>query len=248
MLFTISLLCEIISAQDSIPSTSFELGYSYQQVKMNRFNQYIFDPVDFKLVKHCKNPNLAFNVRINKTFELGVYGEYQFAKNITYPIQKKLNPDFTITLIEGVSTRVLRTINTGISLTFYYDHFLGLKNHENAWDRLNLGVETNGGVGFNSYYQEDQNKTTNPIGFTSRYFKGKALHLNVGAIVEYLIIKSPLFLAIGFKGGYQFYFAETMKNKVGKEWRSASYNPETSPPINLNFSGFYYGVYLKIGK
>lgn len=46
LLFILPILFNTVSAQDSYPFISFELGYNYQQTKMKAFNQNILEPLD----------------------------------------------------------------------------------------------------------------------------------------------------------------------------------------------------------
>lgn len=64
-----------------------------------------------------------------------------------------------------------------------------------------------------------------------------------GLKLGYQVLQRPLRLNIGLEGGYCFNKSSDVKrfnNSTSVNWKNSSYN--------LDFSGVYYGLYLKIGK
>jgi hypothetical protein len=61
---------------------------------------------------------------------------------------------------------------------------------------------------------------------------------------EYNISQRNLFSFIGVKAGYQYFKTDYVKTQVGEDELSLGSNVR----VMLDFSGFYYGVYLKLAR
>jgi hypothetical protein len=75
--------------------------------------------------------------------------------------------------------------------------------------------------------------------YKSTGFQGKT-ELNIG----YRFGKT-IFTDVGFNVGYQFFKTSSVKNYAGSNIYPDNDGKRT---VNLDFSGLYYGIYLKIGK
>ena len=111
------------------------------------------------------------------------------------------------------------------------------------WNRLHFGVELNAGIGFSKISSDLQPphgvaEKKEYLSYNSQDFQGK-----IGLKVEYDITKSLFFTTIGFKGGYQYFTTKAVKDRLDNEW-----NVNNKHPISLDFSGVYFGIYLKVGK
>ncbi|MEX1192951.1 MAG: hypothetical protein WEA99_13365 [Brumimicrobium sp.] len=248
------LFSNITQSQSSYPRIYFEVGYNYQQTKMQQYNNHLnlIETDVFKLDEHLESVNslsLALKYKPKSIFDLGLYLEKQSQTLDRYPMQKKLNPDLTVTYVEGYHKNQINSCNIGVSATIYVNQLLKLKYHNEFFKRLDFGLELKGGVGFSKYFSETHYATFSPIGIGSATRKANGFQGQLGFNFEYSYIKTPIISSIGIRIGYQFYNTSILENQLGYKWGDQKYEwSSAEEPINLDFSGIYYGIYLKIGK
>lgn len=252
--FTLTLI--LISyhtfSQSNYPKILLDIGYNYQMTKMEEFNNHL-DLIEtdvFKLDNHLNNVN---NLRIAMKFQpigfmaFGVYFGKQFNKLERFPIQKKLNPDLTVTNIEGYHKNEIDSKDMGIVLNLYFDYFL--TKRRDFFKKSNFSLELQFGIGYSKYYSESHYVTFEPISIGSARRQACGFQSGIGLGYEYSIIEKPFICSIGIRIGYQLYTSSTLEDDMGVKWGDPDYSwTSANKEINLDFSGFYYGIYLKIGK
>ncbi|MCS6979292.1 MAG: hypothetical protein NZM15_04225 [Flavobacteriales bacterium] len=251
IIITLSLLCGTIKAQDNQNRLSFEFGYGINSYSMGKLNEFYIDSFALKphvnvlqdYIKSGQQFRLGLNYKPIGLFDFGLYGSYQYGNSKSRPLFTETN-EFGAPIQEHRGSFELRTeaISVGINTTWYVSHLLKFQDKENSLNRFHFGIELNGGIGF-SKAVADMRYETYPIGsfyenFSSRDFQGQ-----VGLKAEYDFTKSPLFTTLGIRFGYQYFRTKTVKDRLGRDWEVLG-----QYPINLDFSGFYFGTYLKLGR
>lgn len=246
------VLSNIAISQEGYPKISLELGYNYQRTDMTKFNHHL-DLIKtdvFKLddrLDYVNNFKLAIKVKPISLFDFGVYFGNQQITVERFPIQKKLNPDLTTTDVLGYHKNKITSLDIGFASTLYLDHFF--KNDNRILEKIYFGLDIQVGIGFSKYYSETHYNTFFPTSVGSAIRKADGFQGQVGLSFEYSFFKVPFITALGVRLGYQFYNTSSLEDRFGIKWGDSNYEwTSADEEINLDFSGIYYGVYLKIGK
>lgn len=232
-------------AQVNSKRLAFELNAGLNQFAMKDFNQNYIKVINQmstdtpKEIKSGMKYQLSISYRPKGLFEFGLYGNYQFNASETVPIDYGLYSTNT-------KKRLIRAdaISFGVTSTFYVSHLMKMHEKLDSSNRFHFGVDVSGGVGFSSlftavnfYYIEQ----------TSPWYsqqKSQGFQGQIGLRFEYEFLKKPVFSSVGIKGGFQFFKTTMLKNYLGESLTVYGGSEE----IYLDFSGLYFGVYLKLGK
>lgn len=251
ILYAVFFGYSVAFSQDKQPRLSVDFGYGYQDFSMNKLNEFYIDSFASRLqfgpiMENHINSGQQFRLGLTFTpsgmYDFGVYGSYQYGFSKSDQNIEFVNDGGDV-VYSSQSTVQLNTnaLGVGASATFYISHLLQFHKKENAWNRLHFGVEGSGGVGFSqvrfSWY--DANFSSPPDIRSSTDFQGQ-----IGVKTEYDFTKSPLITTLGIRLGYQYFRTKTLQDKSGMEWKVFP----TNQAINLDFSGFYIGTYVKFGK
>lgn len=240
-----------VSLQAQENRLSFEFSYGLNSFKMGKVNEFYIDSFAKKEyinllkdnVKQGQHYQFNVNYRPIGLFDIGVYGSYQFGNSKhTYNWSETGNNGQLVNNHKITNTFQTEALSVGLATSWYISHLLKLQQKENALNRLHFGVELNGGVGF-SKVTLDTRAPSLPIISTYEFFMSRAFQGQAGIKVEYDLTKKPFFTTLGFRLGYQFFQTRTVKDKHGQEWVVLG-----QYPINLDFSGIYGAMYLKLGK
>lgn len=251
IIITLSLLCGTIKAQDNQSCLSFEFGYGINGYSMGKLNEFYIDSFALKphinvLQEHIKSGQqfrLGINYKPIGLFDFGLFGNYQYGNSKSRPLWTETD-EFGAPIQEHRGSFELRTeaILVGINTTWYVSHLLKFQDKENTLNRFHFGIEINGGVGFSKAIADIRYETF-PIASTYDFFNSRDFQGQVGLKAEYDFTKSPLFTTLGIRFGYQYFRTKTVKDRLGRNWEVLG-----QYPINLDFSGFYFGTYLKLGR
>lgn len=252
LLLSIMLLFSQISYTQSYQDKLFvEFGYSYNTYKMENINRYYIDSFAMKsninllqdFIKSGQQYYLNIGYKSFKLFDFSFYGSYQYSQLISKPMFWKTD-EFgkQIKKIKGSYIFKVEAIGVGIGSTFYFNQLLGFQNQESIINRLHLGLEVKGGIGFSKVIADLQIKEL-PVQSKYKYFKSQDFQGQIGLKIEYDLTKNPIFTTIGLRAGYQYFKTKTVMDRLGKKWVVLD-----KYPINLNFSGCYMGIYLKFSK
>lgn len=250
--FFILLIYFFSYSQNTKHNISFELGYGINRYSMGDLNEFYIDSfasqVNPKIVERNIKSGQSFNLSLRYKpvglFDIGLYGNYQYGNVKSSPVYVETD-EFGAMIAEHQGSYELRTeaIGVGISSTWYLSHLLNLQNKEKKYLQcLHFGVELSGGVGFSKAKTEMRFKTF-PIGSFYEYFDSRDFQGQIGLKVEYDFTKTQIFSTFGIRFGYQYFKTKTLRDRLDNDWVVLS-----KYPVNLDFSGFYFGIYLKIGK
>jgi len=240
-----------LGAQENKNRLSFEFGYGINGYSMGKLNEFYIDSFAAKpnvaVLKDKITTGQQFRLGLYYKpiglFDFGLYGSYQYGNSKNGLSLTETN-EFGLTVQEHIGTFKSRTeaISAGISTTWYISHLLKFQKKQNFLSRLHIGVELNGGIGFSKIIFDTRfptlEQTFYDANFSSQDFQGQG-----GIKVEYDFTKSPIFTTLGIRFGYQYFRTQTLKDRLNRDWVVNGQHP-----INLDFSGLYFGTYLKIGK
>lgn len=240
--------------QESYPRLSFELNYSFQNFAMDSLNKYYVGYytdtlkwLDHKITTGQKI-EASFNYRINAYMQSGIKFGYQYGKTekITPMEMSGFNPNTDIIDLYWNITTSATTFQ--VTNTLYISQFFKKRFNKKLLDNFDFGVEYNFGIGwskFSSYYHflnitDPQFEWMNHDLYEMR---NRSLNSSLGMNLEYLFLKKNVFSSLGINLGYQFFRTGAIERNSGEEMIF-----EGSTPMSLDFSGWYYGIYLKLGK
>ncbi len=242
-----STLFNFSFCQDSIPRLSFEFGYSYHAFAMDTLNDKLIEPAMNTSVKFLDKKlesghgfNFKIGYQISESFQFGFYGDFQRGSSEYKP----MFPMGSQPPVEGFYSIRTENLNTGIHLTYWVSSLLS-KISKVPSKRLKYGFATNLGVGKGSY----EIFIFAPIDQFSesyhRIFSANAFHGQFELKSEYQITKRSLFSSIGLKVGFQYFKTDYLRTRAEEYNLVASY-PDSK--LQLDFSGMYYGIYLKLAR
>lgn len=234
-------------SQDSIPRLSFEFGYSKHFFRMDTLNDKLIEPAINASVKYLNDRiesgegyNFKIGFQLTKTFQFGVFGDFQngFSEyNPTLPMGN--DPS-----VEGFYSVRVENLNFGIHLTYWLSSIF--KETLPVYiQRLKYGFSAqigraNGTFKHFIYSPIDQFSES-----YNRIYSNSGISLSGEFKVEYQFNKKHIFSSLGFKGGYQYFRTDYLKTRAD-EYEMLVGFPNTK--MQLDFSGFYYGIYLKLAR
>lgn len=240
----------LVFSQNQYPKLSYTISYKTQYVAMKNYNNYL-DNISSDLVKidqRLKRVNkydVNFHIEPSKWYNLGLFFEHSMGQLSFNPFFKILNPDLSVSLIEGSSKNKVISSSFGLSSSLFLNSLV--KTDRTFIKNLNYGINLKIGYGFVKFLSETYSPI--PIKYSVNSFirVGNGLQLNSGVFVEYSLAKNLFEIVLGFTFGYQYYKTSDLRGPEGIKWGDPEYY--TTPGlINLDFSGVYLGVYLKIRK
>jgi hypothetical protein len=251
LLFSLPYLFILSVKTQEINRISVQLGYVINYFEMNQLNTafsngFLGNQLDMEDLNITGGNSFRFVLlyQPNKWFDFGLYSGYQYSNKNSTPSFYKMN-EYNLPVKECQGRYELRTeaITTGINNSWYIDQFVNTADKDNFLNHLRYGVELSAGVGFSKIISDlqppkDAVQQKEYFAYTSRDFHGQ-----IGLKVEYDFLKSPAITSIGLRAGYQFLKTKTVKDRLNNDWIIEGENP-----LSLDFSGIYFGVYLKIGK
>lgn len=183
-------------------------------------------------------------------FEVGIFGNYQYLRierPYEYVYEDPFDPNLNVNL-SGIAHTNSSVIATGLSVNTYFNKLLNWDQVKSSFlGRLQLSLRLEGGVAFSKVMNGEgfypQNDATFP--YTSRNYSATNAIGSAELDLGYLVIDKTLFSTIGVKCGYQWLNTHTLQDQVDTPLR---FGQNSTSTLKLNLSGFYYGIYLKIGK
>lgn len=240
---------KLYSQEFTTPKVYMKLGYSTNQFAMNQINESVIDYYIEEIerletrINSGRSLNFSFGLNFLKYLEIGL--DCQFSTGRTD--YERMVDAYTSNGLEQIvsynSARV-RSTNLLFSTNLLVNRLIDFKN-ENAKkinQRFILGFENSIGIGFGSFDLYFDHPAMQGW-WGQNFYRSNGMCLNSGFSLEIILSKKQIFSSIGFKAGHQFYRTSNLERYSADEIIGFS----KSPP-NLDFSGFYYGIYLKIGK
>lgn len=252
-------LFQAAKAQSQKEKLSFEFGYGVNSYKMNDLNNYYINGwgntannQDWFIdkIEYGYHFQTGVKYQILDYLDIGIYGSYQYGLS-TRGGQQAISTSFYTGLSvyhDGIAELKTGALGLGLSTTYFFSQTLKFQEKETILNRLHLGLELNGGIGFAKAKQSKTFKTHSPANeynlFDSQDFQGQ-----LGLKVIYDFIKSPLITSLGFRIGYQYFKTNNLANLNGNQMFGINVQENgASQPIELDFSGIYVGTFLIIGK
>jgi len=238
----------IINAQKN--KLSFDIGVGKNSYKMEAINKFYFDSFSIPNRIFDKNINKGQNIFINLKyqpymfFDIGIYGNYQYGE-INYTKELILTDMYGDSEIYiGKHNLKTEALSFGLINSWYINEILKFQNKESKFIQNSIiAIELNAGVSFSKVsfdFIYPSLKTA------SAYYSFSSLNDFQGHVslkYEYVYMKKPIISIIGLKVGYQYIVTKNVKDKYNEIWIV-----KENKPINLDFSGFVYSIYLSFGK
>ena len=252
----------VLLAQDK-HNLSVEFNVNRANYKMESLNSYLgdtnyflsifYDKKQVRAINSGKDYNLIISYQPFNFLDVGVYVNYQ-SSSIQLPLRlvyvSHQYPFDSITY-EGTNYIEANALSTGLSTRLYINKLMHL-DQSNSWflKKLQLSMGFSGGLGFSSLIDRasmynSSNTTNNSNEHKKHVYKAIDFQGRVELNLGYRLGKN-FFSEVGIKTGYQF-----LKTSPPKNYSGLFFYPEGNnsvKTINLDFSGAYYGIYLKLGK
>lgn len=222
---------------------SFDFGYAFQDFSLTALNQLYVDDSELRnfysqTVTQPITAGSHFQLGINYSpkplFDFGIYGSYQFGFSQTEEAFWLINKSRKVTKELSADA-----IGVGISTSLYVSQLLKFHEKQNAWNKFHFGLEINGGIGFSHASME---RFSEDFYVMEGYYKSHDFQGQMGLKTEYDLSQSPIATALGFRIGYQYYRTKNITESRDVPWA------QNVSRIPLDFSGVYFGMYLKIGR
>lgn len=234
-----------------------EISYGGLNTKQESLNDYFQDSGEFfyKLYEESKvnrqinnvaQYTIGVNYQITNALGFGINVDHSFASlkiptSLTFEPYPGI-PDSNSTYY-GLS--LLRISSIGISVSsqiFFNKHLNFVESRLKIIRSLELYTRLSGGISFSRY---EKRSSFNMADFSQVEYESKAFQGRAEIGIGYRFGKS-IFSAIGMKVGYQYLKTNNVRNYSDNR---LLYNTLEQPKyVSLDFSGIYYGVYLKFGK
>jgi hypothetical protein len=233
-------------------SVSFE--YSRQQFAMDSLNKhyvgFYIDTLGWldKKISSGHRMGISINYRLNKFLETGLKFSHQYGQTekTTQIEVYGLNPSPYETDMWWNITTSATSIQ--MSNTFYLSPFIDGKVKSTILRRIEFGVEFNLGYSWNKFssYYHFIDITEPNYAYMNHDFlvlQNRSTHASLGFKVDFNFLNNSFISRLGIKSGYQFLRTGAIRKNSGDEMIFLN-----SAPMNLDFSGWYYGIYLKFGR
>lgn len=225
---------------------SIEIGVTRNNFMMSQFNQNIVDYYINEIERLQEQINLGVQKHIG--LKLKLPNSLSLGLNVTH---SKATTDYLAKVnifLENEQNLIdwytlLRTTAFHFNTTLNYNAISLIKDNritKNMNTSLAFGPEINLGLGIAHYSSFTDVPLLNL--HTQNLFKSYGSSFQIGIFTEFNLVNN-FFYGIGLRTGYQFFKTNILKLHSGE----AIIGFGETPP-NLDFSGWYYGVYLKIGK
>lgn len=253
LLFLILLVFANITHSQNVlhEKISFTTEYAHHQYAMDSLNKHFLDYMILDIerlddyITSGKNFQVSFNYRPDKLFDFGLRMGYQFANtsktsNTTIWGQNPEPMDTEVYSFFRVSSQ-----NINFQSALYMNEVARYLNINFLPERINFLLDASIGLAFNRTYGYSHflNPLVTSFSNSASATVNKSINSTLGLRIEFRISQKPILSHLGIKCGYQFFNTGVLKLKSGEEVKSWE-----GYPTNLDFSGFYYGIYLKFGK
>lgn len=240
---------------------TFEFGANVMHYDMNLANKFIQQDSSYSSLGLNKK-NKPFNsITKGKDFTFGAFYQplqyLNFGTTIsfqsaqlyrTYSYKKKADPTVggdNYEIVSGSITNISRAFAVGLGSNVYVNRLLHFEEMPSKIVKrmsISLGLSILYGRGefIENIGQENAKTDIKYLKYYSNDFQYRT-ELNVG----YKLFRKSFFTTIGAKIGYQLFKTSPLVNYAGANLYLKN---EPNTKINLDFSGWYFGVNFQIGK
>lgn len=240
-------------------SLTFSFSSNFHQYKMEKLNDFLLDTNYYNSIyfnydsppENTVNRGRSFKALISYQFlnfvDLGVYSSYQNGEITRYPRFDMVLWSDTVSYAGEYNLKT-SAFSFGINSTFYVNKLLKFSEKSRALKRLLIGLEINGGIGYSKMV--DLVSYDGLTEFSLYNYSATNFQSEVALNIGFIVTKSKIWSSIGIKGGYQFFKTSNVRNSYGDELygTSASLSGGGGKTVNLDFSGYFFGFFVKIGK
>jgi len=226
---------------------SFDFGYSFHQYQMTSLNENFIDYyiTEIEVLEDRITTGRSVNIGIG----FSIYRYIENRINFCYDrgITESITPINLINVqdVEATYHYVARSRAFSLSFgtQFYLNQidFLKPKSEFSFFNRLHYGPDFNIGYGFGNFTVHGAIPSENI--YREFLFKANGMKYQIGFRSEYTFGINSTLVSIGLALGYQLFETSELKHYSGDNLVGFG---ESTP--NLDFSGWYYGIYLKLGK
>jgi hypothetical protein len=252
ILYSLIMLLSLPAISQDKGKLSFEIGYGRQQISMSNLNNFYLD--NFAIPREIFQTNLTtakkvfMGVRYQQSnyFDFGFYCNSQKTSLNGFPYSVFNDESGSgINLVQGSSNLLVNSFGFGITSNIHLNYFLKLQEKKSKFlNRSKILFELN--VGKSISMAKINILFSLPYTYNGSNFQTKNINSFESQIAlkfEYEYLKSKIVSGIGIKLGYQYLKTNTLKDQFGEEWLV-----EYDQKINLDFSGYFAGLYLTISK
>ena len=249
-----------------IGDLSFNFEYNNHQITMDRMNSFlldtnyfypiVYDGVPEGTLKRGNSYGLSLSYQFNSIFDVGLYAKYQNANlhRTAYYFQDldPWNPGQNILTHEGDFKFTTESYCFGVTSSVFLNSVMKLNQKDNKFlKNLLLGLNLKGGMGFANasgmYIYPTYPLISSGGGYLVHGYSAESFQGEISLRLGYKILsKKSLFTSLGINIGYQYFRTPDVKNAVGQNigyiFSDINYSAD------LDYSGFFSGVYLTIGK
>lgn len=231
------------------PKVYVKLGYSSNQFAMNQINESVIDYYIEEIerldtrINSGSSLNFSFGFNLFRYLDIGFDCQYSSGRTEYERMIDAYTSNGLEQIVSYYSARV-RSTNFHFSTNLLVNRLFDFKNEtaNKINQRFIIGFENSAGIGFGSFdLYFDHPAMLDWWGHN--IYRANGFSLNSGVSLEVILTKKQIFSSIGFRVGYQFYRTSNLQRYSGDEIIGFG---DSLP--NLDFSGFYYGIYLKFGK
>ena len=240
---------------------SFSLDYSLTSSKMGMVKEYLADTNAFSSYMYDTYPTNTLPKTQGVGFEIG-YQPFKFQdftlgmdylfsgikRQLLSKIEDPMDPSQIITY-KGEYRLSLSAFNFLIgSKTYFNSLFHFEENSSKLLQHLILASEYKIGFGFSKLFHEEFYKYPEQIYFGETFFSSD-LNGQFNFVVGYKLNQGKIISSINLKIGYQYYKTKVVRDHSENTFSFNYYNTtSTLRPINLDFSGFNFGLQLTLCK
>lgn len=230
----------------------FNFTYAIQQGKMTSLNAYLHDSnfdktILFKKNSYLKSINKFYgqiNYQFWKNLNVGLFACFQNSGVVVNHMFSVFDPIDNTTVDYSYNYELMvRNSSIGVSTSILYDEIFNFRNKNPFLHRFLVKNVFNWGVAQSTLRSSQVGVF--PVKYELNEYDFKAIHLtgDISLNVNYEFLRKPILSSFGVCFGYQFNESGVLQNLVGQTLRKSD-----NTSINLDFSGFYFGLNLLLGK
>ncbi len=246
-----------LAVMGQMKSPSLELNAQWHTFKMSNLNEFIadtsyynnkpqlYDDVATEGIKSGYQFGQSINFKLSNILEFGIWGSYQYGKMVRHIYSKDMSypSPSNAKIYAGTYSIKTEAFSVGLKSCLYINNLLHLEQKETFLKHVELGIEIGAGASF-SHLEELLSNGTAPGNTVSEMDKRSTDWVGVSSLkLGYKFLRNPVLSSAGIKAGYQFLRTGTVKDEAGYVIAGGG-----NRTIKLDFSGFFVGLYLNIGK
>ena len=249
-ILTILLFVPVLIFAQTDNKLSFDFGIGTNTYKMDSLNIFYIDSfmqIDSLMSKNIECGNSAFvsfKYQPNMLFYFGIYANYQYGISTSKPKVYIYTGEWPILQYYGDYKLKTEAIGVGLSNSLYISHILNFENKKSKFlQNSRIATEINAGIGYSCITMDYRYPTLTNFSTYNFFTSTTDFQGQISIKYEYNYLSNPLLSTIGIKVGYQYFVTKILKDNFEQDWNVLNIHP-----INLDFSGIFYSMYISFGK